>query len=83
MVRRDSLAKLTTALLLLAHSSGTPDAPFAWESREFLRKLAIGKRVTFRIDAVSGANGAAPQGGPPRTADMVTAAAATIFFFFW
>jgi len=50
----------------LGNRSGTPDAPFAWESREFLRKLAIGKRVSFRIDAISGANGGAPQGGPPR-----------------
>jgi endonuclease YncB( thermonuclease family) len=26
------------------------DEPFAWESREFLRKLCIGKEVTFRVD---------------------------------
>lgn len=29
---------------------GTLDEPFAWESREFLRKLCIGKDVTFRVD---------------------------------
>lgn len=28
----------------------TKDEPFAWESREFLRKLAIGKEVTFVIE---------------------------------
>lgn len=28
----------------------TRDEPFAWESREFLRKLAIGKPCVFRID---------------------------------
>ncbi|KAL3655116.1 Translin-1 [Castilleja foliolosa] len=26
------------------------DEPFAWESREYLRKLCIGKEVTFRVD---------------------------------
>lgn len=26
------------------------DEPFAWESREFLRKLCVGKEVTFRVD---------------------------------
>ncbi|KAL6634252.1 hypothetical protein ACP70R_026923 [Stipagrostis hirtigluma subsp. patula] len=29
---------------------GGMDEPFAWESREFLRKLCIGKEVTFRVD---------------------------------
>nr|AAP85377.1 RNA binding protein Rp120 [Oryza sativa Japonica Group]AAP85378.1 RNA binding protein Rp120 [Oryza sativa Japonica Group] len=29
---------------------GGVDEPFAWESREFLRKLCIGKEVTFRVD---------------------------------
>ncbi|KAL4191912.1 hypothetical protein AMTRI_Chr06g191360 [Amborella trichopoda] len=29
---------------------GTPDEPFAWESREFLRKLLIGQEVRFKID---------------------------------
>ncbi|KAM0934780.1 putative micrococcal nuclease [Dioscorea sansibarensis] len=29
---------------------GIADEPFAWESREFLRKLCIGKEVTFRVD---------------------------------
>lgn len=29
---------------------GGVDEPFAWESREFLRKLLIGKEITFRID---------------------------------
>ncbi|KAK7399303.1 hypothetical protein VNO78_10484 [Psophocarpus tetragonolobus] len=29
---------------------GGVDEPFAWESREFLRKLCIGKEVIFRVD---------------------------------
>ncbi|KAG8070849.1 hypothetical protein GUJ93_ZPchr0006g46436 [Zizania palustris] len=29
---------------------GGVDESFAWESREFLRKLCIGKEVTFRVD---------------------------------
>ena len=33
---------------LMKAGSG-PDEPFAWESREFLRELCIGKRVNFRI----------------------------------
>ncbi|CAA0806834.1 TUDOR-SN protein 1 [Striga hermonthica] len=34
----------------LAPRRGGLDEPFAWESREFLRKLCIGKEVTFRVD---------------------------------
>ncbi|XP_047316902.1 ribonuclease TUDOR 1 [Impatiens glandulifera] len=33
----------------LARRSGV-DEPFAWESREFLRKLCIGKEITFKVD---------------------------------
>lgn len=29
--------------------TASTDEPFAWESRDFLRKLSIGKPVTFRI----------------------------------
>ncbi|CAL9094210.1 unnamed protein product [Musa textilis] len=29
---------------------GGVDEPFAWESREFLRKLGVGKDVTFKVD---------------------------------
>ncbi|KAJ4847923.1 Translin-1 [Turnera subulata] len=29
---------------------GGVDEPFAWDSREFLRKLTIGKEVTFKVD---------------------------------
>lgn len=29
--------------------AGLPEEPFAWESKEFLRDLCIGKRVTFRV----------------------------------
>ncbi|PIN03159.1 Transcriptional coactivator p100 [Handroanthus impetiginosus] len=34
----------------LAPRRGGVDEPFAWDSREFLRKLCIGKEVTFRVD---------------------------------
>ncbi|XP_057767720.1 ribonuclease TUDOR 1 [Salvia miltiorrhiza] len=34
----------------LAPRRGGLDEPFAWQSREFLRKLCIGKEVTFRVD---------------------------------
>ncbi|KAL7152664.1 hypothetical protein ABFS83_04G113800 [Erythranthe nasuta] len=34
----------------LAPRRGGADEPFAWESREYLRKLSIGKEVTFRVD---------------------------------
>ncbi|CAB4310792.1 unnamed protein product [Prunus armeniaca] len=30
----------------------TKDEPFAWDSREFLRKLCLGKEVAFRVDYV-------------------------------
>ncbi|KAG9152434.1 hypothetical protein Leryth_015833 [Lithospermum erythrorhizon] len=33
----------------LARRNGI-DEPFAWESKEFLRKLCIGKEVTFKVD---------------------------------
>ncbi|CAA3019415.1 ribonuclease TUDOR 1-like, partial [Olea europaea subsp. europaea] len=29
---------------------GSIDEPFAWGSREFLRKLCIGKDISFRVD---------------------------------
>uniref|UniRef100_A0A914W4V5 TNase-like domain-containing protein n=1 Tax=Plectus sambesii TaxID=2011161 RepID=A0A914W4V5_9BILA len=32
------------------NSEGTPDEPYAWESREFLRKKVVGKEVTFFRD---------------------------------
>ncbi|XP_051119159.1 ribonuclease TUDOR 2-like [Andrographis paniculata] len=34
----------------LAPRRGGLDEPFAWDSREFLRKLCIGKEVTFKVD---------------------------------
>lgn len=33
----------------LARKGGV-DEPFAWDSREYLRKLCIGKEVTFKVD---------------------------------
>ena len=37
----------------------TPDEPFAWASREFLRRLAIGRQCTFRVDSTAEATGRA------------------------
>uniref|UniRef100_A0A1J3DI37 Ribonuclease n=1 Tax=Noccaea caerulescens TaxID=107243 RepID=A0A1J3DI37_NOCCA len=34
----------------LARRGGVDDDAFAWEAREFLRKLCIGKEVTFKVD---------------------------------
>lgn len=36
----------------LARRYGT-DEPFAWESREFLRKLCIGKDILFKVDSTA------------------------------
>lgn len=40
----------------LGNRGGTPDQPFAWGSREFLRQQAIGKRVTFQVDGQNASN---------------------------
>eukprot|EP00908_Phaeocystis_cordata_P026991 Transcript_9526.p3 GENE.Transcript_9526~~Transcript_9526.p3 ORF type:complete len:218 (-),score=75.25 Transcript_9526:91-681(-) len=37
----------------LGNRNGTPDQPFAWAAREFLRKQVIGKRVTFRVESAT------------------------------
>ena len=37
----------------LGNRNGTPDQPFAWAAREFLRKQMVGKRVTFRVESVT------------------------------
>ncbi|XP_073159229.1 ribonuclease TUDOR 1 [Henckelia pumila] len=47
--------KSITLSSLMAPKLGAPhrgsiDEPFAWDSREFLRKLCIGKEVTFKVD---------------------------------
>jgi staphylococcal nuclease domain-containing protein 1 len=34
----------------LSNFEGKVDEPYAWQSREFLRKLLIGKAVTFKVD---------------------------------
>ncbi|KAG8379632.1 hypothetical protein BUALT_Bualt07G0109100 [Buddleja alternifolia] len=34
----------------LARRSSVPDEPFAWDSREYLRNLCIGKEVIFKVD---------------------------------
>jgi len=31
-------------------NKSTPDAPFSWAAREFLRQQTIGKRVTFQVE---------------------------------
>ncbi|OEL27644.1 hypothetical protein BAE44_0011335 [Dichanthelium oligosanthes] len=40
----------------LAWRHGT-DEPFAWDSREFLRKLCIGQDVMFKVDSIIAASG--------------------------
>jgi len=50
----------------LGNRNGTPDAPFAWASREFLRTAAIGRQVSFTIESASPQNGAGPGAGPVR-----------------
>ncbi|KAL6773756.1 TXC1 [Auxenochlorella protothecoides x Auxenochlorella symbiontica] len=46
--------RLTLASLIaprLGRRDGsTPDEPFAWDAREFLRKLTVGKPVVFRVE---------------------------------
>jgi len=37
----------------MGNRNGTPDQPFAWAAREFLRKSVIGKRVTFRVESAT------------------------------
>lgn len=37
----------------LGNRNGTPDQPFAWAAREFLRKSVIGKRVTFWVESAT------------------------------
>ncbi|CAL5353234.1 unnamed protein product [Camellia sinensis] len=39
-----------SSLLLQDCRRGGVDEPFAWESRKYLRKLCIGKDVTFKVD---------------------------------
>ena len=34
----------------LAKGSNAVDEPFAWAARDFLRRLALGKAVSFRVD---------------------------------
>lgn len=38
-------------MLLQARRDGR-DEPFAWDSREYLRKMCVGKEVTFKVDYV-------------------------------
>ncbi|EXB79410.1 nuclease domain-containing protein 1 [Morus notabilis] len=45
-----TLSSLIAPRLVNTLPIGGIDEPFAWESREFLRKLCIGKEVTFRVD---------------------------------
>ena len=37
-------------------NKSTPDQPHGWEAREWLRRRAVGKRVTFQVDAQGAAN---------------------------
>ena len=40
----------------LGNRNGTPDQPFAWAAREFLRKSVIGKRVTSFMMPIGGSS---------------------------
>ncbi|KAL1814529.1 hypothetical protein ACET3Z_017103 [Daucus carota] len=44
------LSSLTAPRLARRGRQQTTDEPFSWQSREFLRKLCIGKEVGFQID---------------------------------
>jgi staphylococcal nuclease domain-containing protein 1 len=44
------LTVVSTLCLQGRRDGSTKDEPFAWQSREFLRKRAVGKPCTFRID---------------------------------
>eukprot|EP00962_Isochrysis_galbana_P048940 scaffold20575_cov93-Isochrysis_galbana.AAC.1 len=51
----------------LGNRNGTPDQPFAWAAREYLRKLCIGKSITFVIESAgTGPASGAPAGATPR-----------------
>ncbi|PIK48262.1 putative nuclease domain-containing protein 1 [Apostichopus japonicus] len=43
----------------IEHSVETPDEPYAWEAREFLRKKLIGKDVAFTVEYVVPGSGRA------------------------
>ncbi|XP_044493022.1 ribonuclease TUDOR 1-like [Mangifera indica] len=47
---RDKTLILSSIIAPRLARRGGIDEPFAWDSREFLRKLCIGKEVTFRVD---------------------------------
>jgi len=34
--------------------SGMKDEPWAWESRELIRKMCVGKAVSFRVEPTKG-----------------------------
>ncbi|KAG5176046.1 hypothetical protein JKP88DRAFT_270898 [Tribonema minus] len=38
----------------IGRGTGTTEEPWAWESREFLRQLTIGKQVAFKVDYKGG-----------------------------
>lgn len=67
---------LIVYLLLFAYRDEGKDEPFAWESREFLRKKLIGKEVTFlveyRVPSSGREYGAVYLGKDPETGENVT-----------
>ncbi|KAG8198549.1 hypothetical protein JTE90_026450 [Oedothorax gibbosus] len=56
------------------NASGTPDAPYAWEAREFLRKKLIGKRVCFTYEKSksSSTEQSQPENKPKQTKEYGT-----------
>lgn len=52
----EKLLSLTGLAAPRLGNKSTADQPYAWEAREFLRRQAIGKRVTFEVESQGTAN---------------------------
>ena len=63
-----------TAPRLANRNAGSADQPFAWGAREFLRQLAIGKRVLFTLEPNANPAAQAPGQGTPREYGQVVLA---------
>lgn len=62
----EKLISLTGITAPRLANRSTDDSPWAWASRDFLRRLVIGKPVTFVIEAPASTVPGGPTGGPPR-----------------
>ena len=61
----EKLISLTGITAPRLANRSTDDSPWAWASRDFLRRLVIGKPVTFVIEAPASTVPGGPTGGPP------------------